>query len=234
MKSKTKVLLAVFNILFVIVEIVLFSRGLLNLGAHLIPALLAALLSVAAFVGINYWILTGSGKRRHVSTDKLKDLDDYRDALEAWQEKQNPFNPELRQAVHQLDLFCQKQTALKALLGDNAKEEGNPFLSVSEDVRHCLLSNMRKLLNRMTILDPTDQSKYPLHNEFVHHVLGQNKQLLSQYDNLIIEISQIGDSKDLENLHLDNITEALRELRDEHAAPAEESGMMMQQGSQEL
>lgn len=231
MDKKQLLPLAIFNILFVITEIILFSRGFLNLGARLVPALIAGALSMGVFFGVNYWILTSSGRRKKYKIDKIKSVQDYRDALSSWQSKNNPFNPELREAIRQLDLFYQKETALKALLGDQAKEPANPFMSVSNDVRGCLLTNMRKLLNRMTILDPNDQSKYPTHNEFIHRVLGQNKQLLSQYDNLIIEISQIGDSSDLENLHLENITAALRELRDndERATMGEYGAAMMQQ-----
>lgn len=229
LKTNQLIALAVFNILFAVTEILLFSRGFLNLGASLVPALIAGVLSMGVFFGVNYFILTNSGRRKHYKIDKIKSVQDYRESLSSWQDKSNPFNAELREAVHQLDLFTQKETALKALLGEQSKESGNPFITVSNDVRVCLLSNMRKLLNRMTILDPMDQAKYPTHNEFIHHVLGQNKQLLSQYDNLIIEISQIGDSKDFGNLHLDNITEALRELRDEHLTMGEYGAAMVQQ-----
>ena len=232
-KQETIIKLAVFNVIFVIAEVVMFSRGLGNLASDPLTALVIGAASLAAFIGVNYWILVSAGKRKAVKTDKLKNAQDYREALESWQGPKNPFNNELREAIHQLDLYYQKQTALKALLGDQAKEPGNPFLSVSEDVQGCLFSNMKKLLNRMTILDPEDHSKMPLHTEFIHHVLGQNKQLLSQYDNLIIEISQIGDSKDLENLHLENITDALRELRNEQVPHTEMMQELMQQGGED-
>ena len=160
----------------------------------------------------------------------FSDLFSYQ-AQAGWQNSKNPFNNELKTAIHQLDLFYQKETALRALLGDQAKEAGNPFLSVSQDVQECLFANMKKLINRMTILDFEDQSRFPMHYEFIRGVIGQNQQLLNQYDNLIIEISQIGDSSEMENLHLDNITEALRELRD--GTPAAEVSEQLQQGMQE-
>lgn len=229
MQKHQLIKLAMFNICFALLEIILFSRGMVNLGAKLVPALLTVLLSAGVFFGVNYWILNSSGGGKRYKIDKIKSVQDYRDALSSWESKGNPFNAEVQEGVHQLDLFKQKETALKALLGEQAKDPANPFMSVSEDVRECLLSNMRKLLNRMTILDPMDSSKFPTHTEFIHHVLGQNKQLLSQYDNLIIEISQIGDSSELENLHLENITEALRELRDEHPTAGEYGAAVMQQ-----
>lgn len=229
MQKNQWIRLAVFNSCFALLEIVLFSRGLVNLGSRLIPAVVTVLVSAVVFFGVNYWLLNSSGRRKHYKMDKLRSVQDYRDALSSWESRDNPFGSEVQEGVRQLDLFKQKETALKALLGEQAKDPADPFLSVSNDVRDCLLSNMRKILNRMTIIDPMDASKFPMHNEFLHHVLGQNKQLLSQYDNLIIEISQIGDSKELENLHLDNITKALRELRDEQNVTTGEYGAAIMQ-----
>lgn len=231
LKSNVIWKLLAFNAGFAVLEVVLFSRGLLNLGANAVAAIIAAVLSVGAFIGVNYWFLS-SGEHPHaVQSGKLRNAQDYREALEGWQSPKNPFNNELREAMHQLDLFYQKQTALQVLLGDQAKEPGNPFLSLSSDVQDCLFANMKKLINRMTILDLEDQSRFPMHYEFIRDVIAQNKQLLGQYDNLIIEISQIGDSTELENLHLEHITEALRELRD--GTPAAEVSQQLQQGMEE-
>ena len=230
LKKETLVAMGIFNVLFVIAEIMLYSRGIGNLGARPAAAGIGLVISLAVFVGVNYGIMKLTGKRRIVRLDKLRDVQDYRDALENWIGKNNPFNPELEQAIRQLDLFYQKQTALKALLAGQSQDGDSPFMSVSDDVQGCLFANMKRLLNRMTILDPEDHGMLPVHTEFIHHVLGQNKQLLSQYDNLIIEISQIGDSRDLENLNLENITEALRELRNDSSAPRQE---LMQQGGED-
>ena len=59
-------------------------------------------------------------------------------------------------------------------------------------------------------------------------MLGQNRQLLGQYDSLIIEISQIGNTQEAENLHLDSITGALKELRNENATMGEYGAAMLQ------
>lgn len=227
MQSKTIIRLAVFNICFAALEVVLFSPGLLDLGSKPIAAVAAAALSVGGFFGVNYWLL--NHQTPSVQAGNLKDAGDYREALESWKSSRNPFNQELDLAVHQLDLFYQKNTALKALLGDQAKEPGNPYLSISEDVEECLFSNMKKLITRMTILDLTDGSRFPMHHEFIRGVLAENRKLLTQYDNLIIEISQIGDSTEMDDLHLESITEALRELRD--ASPAQQ--MQQTEGSGE-
>ncbi|MCR5717573.1 MAG: hypothetical protein K6F80_00875, partial [Oscillospiraceae bacterium] len=120
----------------------------------------------------------------------------------------------------------QKRTALRTLLGEQAKESGNPFLTVSDDAEDCLFANMKKLLSRMTIFNPDEPERFPMHHAYIREVLSQNKKLLGQYDNLIIEISQIGDSTQLPDL--DRITEALRELRG--AAPETTEAEEMQKG----
>ncbi len=76
----------------------------------------------------------------------------------------------------------------------------------------------------MTIIDPAEKTRYPMHAEYIRHILSQNQQLLSEYDNLVIEISQIGDSSQIQSLQLEAITQALRELREEDAGMTAQSG----------
>lgn len=228
MEIKKIVKMAMFNLILAGCTILLLSPGFLNLVADTFSLIAVCLIALGICVGGNYAILFKREKKRTVKVDRLKDIEDYRDALILFHGKNNPFNSELREAAYQLDLFQQKEEALKGLLGAQVKEPGNPFMTVSEEVRDCILSNEKKIINRMMILDLKDQSRFPMHNEFIHHVLGQNRQLLSQYDSLIIEISQIGNSKEMEDLHLDSITSALKDLRNENATLGEYGAAMMQ------
>lgn len=218
-----------FNLLLVITEVILFSRGLVNLSAHRIPAIVTGVLSAAAFIGVNYWILNAANTDPGFHSERLRDAEDYQNAFEFWMKKSNPFRAEMRTAHHQIEVFRKKNRALRALLGEQARQEGSPFFSVSEDVESCLLTNSKKILNRMTIIDPSEKTKYPMHAEFIRRILSQNQQLLSEYDNLVIEISQIGDTSQVQSLQLEAITQALRELRDENtgytAKPAEDAGL---------
>lgn len=212
--------LALFNGLLVVGDVVLFSKGLVNLMQYPVAAIAAGAVSAALFIGVNYWILNDAGTNPGFHSGKLKDVDDYENALEFWVNKSNPFRNDAKAAISQLRVFRKKKYALKALLGDQAKEEGSPFLSVSDDVESCLLTNMKRLLNRMTIIDPAERTKFPIHAEYIRHILAQNSQILTEYDNLVIEISQIGDSTNVQSLQLEAITQALRELRDDQETPA--------------
>ena len=206
-----KIKMLIFNIVFVIVEIILYSKGLVNLLSMPIVALVVGVLSIGAFIGVNYYLLNDTGSNKALRMERLKTLPDYQEALDNWSGRGNPFHQEIREAQHQLELFQQKETALKTLLGDEA-EEGNPFIAVSDDVNSCLLGNMKKIVTRMSISDFSDSSQTPANLNFLKQVIEQNKQILSQYDNLIIEVSQIGTHATPENL--ENITNALRQLRD--------------------
>ncbi len=233
MRASTIWKLVAFNLGIIALEIVLFSPGVLHIvsrfgtGVGVVVGILSAIL----FIGVNYWLLSSGDKPISVKSTKLDDAQDFREALQSWKSPRNPFNNELNEATGQIDLFFQKQKALKELLGDQAKEPGNPFLSMSEDVQDCLFSNMKKIINRMTILNLNEPSRFPMHNEFIRSVLNQNDQLLTQYDNLIIEISQIGDTANMDNLHLENITEALHELRG--GTPMTEVSQQLQQDMQD-
>ncbi|MBR3630110.1 MAG: hypothetical protein IKN55_06520 [Oscillospiraceae bacterium] len=216
-----------FNFLFVILEVILF-RGVIDSASSLLPVLALIMMSGSAFFGVNYMIINKKDKRKMLKMDKLRTIEDYREALYKYHSRNNPFESELREAVYQLDLFQQREDSLRALLGDQFKEPANPFVTVSDEVKDAVLSNIRKFLNRMMIIDYADTARFPMHNEFLHHALGQNRQLLSQYDSLIIEISQIGNSEETQNLHLDSITSALKELRNENATMGEYGAAMMQ------
>lgn len=205
----------------------MFSKGLVNVAARPIPALVTVLLSAAVFIGVNYSILSSSNTNPGFQSDRLKDAEDFQNAFVFWTKNATPFRSEMRTAYHQIEVFRKKHRALLTLLGDQAKEEGSPFLSVSEDVESCLLTNCKKILNRMTIIDSSEKTKYPMHAEYIRRILSQNQQLLSEYDNLVIEISQIGDTSQVQSLQLEAITQALRELRDEGTGFAERSSENM-------
>ena len=216
-----------FNLLFVVLEVILL-RGVLDSATNMIPVLALILMSAGAFFGVNYMIINKKEKKKALKMDKLRTIDDYREALYSYHSRNNPSESELREAVYQLDLFQQREDSLRALLGDQFKEPANPFVTVSDEVKAALLSNIKKCRNRRVFSDLADTARFPMHNEYLHHTLGQNRQLLSQYDSLIIEISQIGNNTETENLHLDSITSALKELRNENATIGEYGAAMMQ------
>ncbi len=142
---------------------------------------------------------------------KLKDLSDYRKALEAWISEETPFTDQIRIAVNQIDSLERKQKALRSIL-DDTKE--SPFLSTADDVERYVLANSKRVLNRVMIYDGTDRSKLREHAFYLQDILQKNAKVLSDFENLILEVSQIGDDQSADTPFLRELTEALRSVRD--------------------
>lgn len=204
-----------FNGALAMAIILLYSPGFCCLQEkNTLLAAILAVLAAALFFSVNYLLLTAKPKLRY-RAEQLDSMKDCRAALEDASDHPR-FQNEVTRALRQIDSFSRKETALKAIL---PSDSDGPFLQVSEDVETCLLANQRRILNRIAISDSTDPAKNAEHLGYLHSVLDNSDRILSQFEALLIEISQIGDSGEAANLNLDAITEALRDLRTEGENP---------------
>lgn len=144
-------------------------------------------------------------------SEQLKDSRDYRDALMAWLREGTPFNDLIRVAITHLDSLDRKQKALRNILNDS---NDSPFLTTADDVEHYVLSNTKRLLNRIMIFDGTDRNKLDMHMTYLKQLLQQDAKVLSDFENLIVEVSQIGDDAQVDVPVLKELTEALHSVRD--------------------
>ena len=193
--------IVIFNLLFVIAEIVIYAGDFLQPEGKLT----AGLMSIILFWAVNYHFLKHADRKKFPVN--LKTIQDYENALKFWQNKANPFCQEIKTALHQLEIFSQKRFALQTLT-----QKDTMFESVSQDVQSYLCLNVKKILNRMLILDLSEQGRLQMHKVYLCRILEENQNLLNQYDNLMIEISQLGEY-DNQMPCLELITEALQELR---------------------
>lgn len=199
---KLKIIL--FNFLLIIIEIIIYAGNILQP----IEKLTAGCMSVVIFWAVNYYFLKQIDRKKFpVNLMNLKNIQDYKLALKFWKHKAKPFRQELNTAIHQLELCSQKKLALKLIEQKNAM-----FESVNQDVQNYLCCNMQKIINRMLILDFSEQSKLQMHKAYLSRVLEENQNLLNQYDNFIIEISQLQDQTN-QMPYLEIMTRALQELR---------------------
>lgn len=166
---------------------------------------------IALSLGIDWLILRGDSAAVVSDTKRLKDHHDYIAAFEAWLREDTPFPEELKIAIKQLQSLERKQKALRAILGDDAD---SPFLDTAGEVEDYLLANCKRVLNRVMIYDPNEPQKYQTHLLYLRQVLGQNAHVLSDFDNLILEVSQIGDDHTAATPCLNELTAALRSVRD--------------------
>lgn len=188
---------------------------------------------IALSLGIDWLILHSSSASVVSDAKRLKDADDYIRAFQAWLEEDTPFTAQINLAIKQLESLKRKQKALRAVL-DDSKE--SPFLSTANDVDTYIFANCKRILNRVMIYDKGEPHKLHMHTAYLQEVLGQNAHVLSDFENLILEVSQIGDDANAATPCLNELTNALRSVRtnlpegwenetDQHEPPTQ---MMMQ------
>ncbi len=142
---------------------------------------------------------------------KLKDADDYIKAFNAWLNEDTPFGNYIKIAIKQLESLKRKQQALRAVLDDS---KDSPFLTTAAEVDQYILANSKRILNRVMIYDQGDVAKYNEHAAYLETILGEDAHVLSDFENLILEVSQIGDNATAAATPcLTELTNALRSVR---------------------
>lgn len=207
MKNSTKILLAVMGIVEALLAVILFNA--LNTG------LLLRLLVVGSVVVLS---LIADGAILHAGSasvvsdaKKLKDADDYIKAFTAWLNEDTPFGNYIKIAIKQLESLKRKQQALRAVLDDS---KDSPFLTTAAEVDQYILANSKRILNRVMIYDQGDVAKYNEHAAYLETILGEDAHVLSDFENLILEVSQIGDNATAAATPcLTELTNALRSVR---------------------
>ena len=208
MQSKTKIALLVLTGLEILVALVLFNL----LAKTSFAARIAVLIAVGLIsLGMDAAVLHGNSASVISDAKKLKDADDYIRAFEAWLNEETPFAEYIKIAIKQLESLKRKQKALRAVLDDS---KDSPFLSTADEVDQYILANSKRILNRVMIYDQGDAHKYNMHAAYLQEILGENAHVLSDFENLILEVSQIGDNATAASTPcLTELTNALRSVR---------------------
>ncbi|MDD5946202.1 MAG: hypothetical protein PUC41_00170 [Oscillospiraceae bacterium] len=179
------------------------------------PFTLGKYLALIGVIGlsllVDWLILKGNSAASASDARRLKDAHDYIAAFEAWLREDTAFPDEMKIALRQLQSLERKQKALQAILANDAD---SPFLQTAAEVEEYILNNCKRVLNRVMIYDPNEPQNYQTHLMYLRQVLGQNAHVLSDFDNLILEVSQIGeDHSGASTPCLNELTAALRSVR---------------------
>ncbi|MCQ2416461.1 MAG: hypothetical protein MJ071_01460 [Oscillospiraceae bacterium] len=175
-------------------------------------------------------ILHGSSASVVSDAKKLQTTDDYIKAFNAWLQEDTPFEDYIKIALKHLDSLKRKQKALRSILDDS---KDSPFLNTANEVDAYILANCKRILNRVMIFDSNEPHKYNMHVAYLQEILGENARVLSEFENLILEVSQIGDDATAVTPCLNELTNALRSVRKSNAEfmsehPEEQEQMRMQ------
>ena len=208
MQSKTKIALLFLTGLEILAALLLFNLlGGASFGARIAVLVAVVLISLA----MDAAVLHGNSASVVSDAKKLKDADDYIRAFNAWLNEETPFADYIRIAIKQLESLKRKQKALRAVLDDS---NDSPFLSTADEVDQYILANCKRILNRVMIYDQGDAHKFNMHAAYLQEVLGENAHVLSDFENLILEVSQIGDNATAASTPcLTELTNALRSVR---------------------
>ncbi|MBR4201908.1 MAG: hypothetical protein IKQ91_11695 [Oscillospiraceae bacterium] len=207
MKNSTKIALLFLTGIEILGALLLFN---LMSGASFIVKLgvLAAIVLIS--LALDAAVLHGNSASVVSDAKKLKDADDYIKAFNAWLNEDTPFEEYIKMAVKQLESLKRKQKALRAVLDDS---KDSPFLTTANEVDSYILANCKRILNRVMIYDQGEPHKYNMHVAYLQEILGENAHVLSDFENLILEVSQIGDDATAATPCLNELTNALRSVR---------------------
>lgn len=199
-------LLLGFNLILAIADVILLSKGILQLDNSV--RIIIILASIVIFFIGNYFILSSAYKKPRIKNVENADYDDFEDALKGWKGMNTPFNKQIDVALKQLELFNSRKDKLKALSQDST------FDSAIDEVQSNMFGNFNRLINRLLIFDKNDRSDFARSRDYINKLINTNEQYLDVFRKFIDEIAMLGDvSESNTTLSLQTITESLREIR---------------------
>lgn len=219
MRGKVICKIILLNAVLCIADVILFSKGFVGLSVHADNTFLQALsitlivVSVVMFFYYNYvWINELiKGKNVYNVTD-LDTVEEFIDAISGYEEK-TVFREEIATVIEQIKRLERKRESLTTVLCQKFNDCGElGVLDVVTDVTNAMWSNIRRILNRLSIFDQEEYlrlqranisredevlyEKWNLvqgHITYIKNLVRQNENVLLQFDKLITEVSKMGD-----------------------------------------
>ncbi len=144
---------------------------------------------------------------------QLQTRTDYLRSFGAMQLYDMPLGPYGERAMHQIEQLEQKQQALTAMLG---KE--HPFIKNGNEAEAYILKNCKQILYRLKYCDQTDPNLCRVHADFLEGRLADNEKILRDFENLVIEVSQLDLDTPETKPCLDVLAATLHDVRTQEGA----------------
>lgn len=166
MSKKQIIKLICLNLGIALLNVVLFSRGLVGLtfgGDAIITALAVTVIvmSIITFFYGNFKLLFKAPTMQLYKGAELTESKDYIGALEERREKK-VFEPEISIAIEQIYRLQDKDKALDSILAQYFSPQEmtfTKFQTVIDSVQALFYNNLKKMINRMIIFDYKDYTK---------------------------------------------------------------------------
>lgn len=220
MNNKIFLRLLLITVILAFVDIILFSPGIYGLSFALQPVLFCViiLLNIAILAGEVVFLGVSNTAKYGYDLDKLRDVNDYKQALDSCYSKNSPFAGEIKQAISQVTSIDKKNRVLTEILAQNNKEHFTALTDLGTQATSFLVNNVRKMLNRMAIYD-ADMGENLLeeHQKYIQKLLTANENILTEFNKLLTEVSQLDDTSTDDTLSnvLSDMTNSLKTLRGE-------------------
>ncbi|MCQ2407479.1 MAG: hypothetical protein MJ065_02995 [Oscillospiraceae bacterium] len=128
------------------------------------------------------------------------------------------------EAAEQIRRLESKMDALRALLPAD-----HPFFRNAADAEKYILENCKQILYRLRYCDQNDRALCRVHANYLEARLSGNEKVLRDFENLIIEITQMSDALPQQQPCLDVIADTLHQIRTgEETADVHRQQMRMQ------
>jgi hypothetical protein len=221
--TKTIIKIAMLNLAIVVLNIVIFSKGLLDIeigGTSVFETAFgftAILMSFIIFVLGNYKLI--SGKKEIIHAIELKTVEDCIIALKQ-QHVKKTFSKDIANILEQIERFMKKKETLKDILLQKFNIGEMSYLKFEGAVlgiQEVFYINIKSILNKLNAFDEQDynrirndsiqknftkefiQTKLSIYNEYIVFVkdsIEDNEQILLKLDKLLLEISKFSSLED--------------------------------------
>lgn len=228
------------NACIIILNIIIFSEGILGFSISSDNTLVSALsittilMSIIVFAYGNYKLIKSLYSKASYIMEDLDSPKEYEDALLKYRNKA-ALSENINTLINQISQLERKKKSLETVLFQKYQDNAEDFDSLNqivEDTGKLMFENIRKILSRMEIFDQKEYERlkmdhgdseiiyakmqiYKEHMLYVRKYIDKNEAILIQFDNLLIEVSKIGDTdegeKGLDNLEA--IVASMKKLR---------------------
>lgn len=207
MKNKTK--LIIYNTGIAVVAIPLFAAKSFALLSNPVAAIISgSLLAAACFAG-NVCICK---QEVTITAEFLQSVDNIADVLPKLKQfKRHPvIGDECKKLLDQYNCFIRKKKTLETMCGDQ-----NAYDTMNIEIEDVMFKNMMRVCKRILLLQSASTHADEIrHKAYIQNIIDQNDTLLTQYDELLEEVSQLGDNYNTYTSDsLQTITKTLRKFR---------------------
>lgn len=223
--------LTLFNILFILVAILCFSKQGLGLtfstsaGAFMFALSVSlTFLGLALFFFVNYTLLTKKEKVDY-KIKKMSTIDDCILALEKCKHTDPAFITEIKEAILQLKTLQRKTESLATLFEQNDVSENFASINKASDkAKFFVFENIKRIINRLIVFDneeyiakgkthdASEVSEIAEHKKYIRDILKDNDEILSEYQKMLLAVSKVPDIHETNLTELQIMTEALNRV----------------------